>query len=457
MRGAASLGSFILTLAALCLLIPPNRDKQHLSTGSKLPPRPKVRRVSRGGAGGAGRSKQGLSAAVMSLQMARSPEAILSSLSEHGYDETFRTSHFAQGLLRLSKYVMPISANSIAASIRRDERLNKAWEAVLRRIELGDSKPEHVTDILVSLALLTTSSSSSSSSSSPPPSPSSQQVEGVATSLSMMALPSRLPRVLLGAASADPSRLDGQTLTSLVWAARRLGLSPPHGALKIESSLPFTLKMGVFDNLTVDSLLDEVDFKTEQVELQGKKLSERRQTAWQSSTNKPFRYSGKVMSPSPFTPLVQEIRDRIFKLTGVPYDCALLNLYPDGTSGMRFHSDPDQGIHWSTNTAVVSVGDTRLFVMREMDDHSKRHQFYVTSGDVLIMHGDCQQRYQHSIRTEEPGVRAAGVALDGSSSSSSSRSKHQRWSAALGPRISIVFKQSLEEEERWKRRGALAE
>ena len=36
------------------------------------------------------------------------------------------------------------------------------------------------------------------------------------------------------------------------------------------------------------------------------------------------------MNPVSLPPAVDRIRDHIEKLTGIRYDCALINLYPDG-------------------------------------------------------------------------------------------------------------------------------
>lgn len=87
---------------------------------------------------------------------------------------------------------------------------------------------------------------------------------------------------------------------------------------------------------------------------------------------------------------------------------------------MRYHSDPDVGTIWSQDTSVVSVGDTRQFVFRETLDHSRRHTFYLFSGDCVRMTGRCQQDYQHCIKVAKEDV---------------------------GPRISLVFKKSLAHTE----------
>lgn len=83
---------------------------------------------------------------------------------------------------------------------------------------------------------------------------------------------------------------------------------------------------------------------------------------------------------------------------------------------MRYHSDPDVGTVWTQDTSVVSVGDTRQFALRETLDHTRRHSFYLSSGDCVRMTAGCQRDYQHCVK----------VAKD-----------------EVGPRISLVFKQSI--------------
>lgn len=129
--------------------------------------------------------------------------------------------------------------------------------------------------------------------------------------------------------------------------------------------------------------------------------------AWLSDAGADFRYSGKVMRPEPggLTPLLAAVRDRLHERFGCHYDSVLINLYPDGKSGMRFHSDPLYD-EWSADTAVVSVGCARTLVFRASNDFSRRVQFVVRSGDVTRMHGDCQERWQHSIKVEREAADA---------------------------------------------------
>lgn len=83
---------------------------------------------------------------------------------------------------------------------------------------------------------------------------------------------------------------------------------------------------------------------------------------------------------------------------------------------MRYHSDPDVGMLWTQDTSVVSVGDTRQFIFRATEDHSRRHAFYVFGGDCVRMVGHCQRDFQHCVKAGKEGT---------------------------GPRVSLVFKKSI--------------
>ncbi|KAL3893762.1 MAG: hypothetical protein SGARI_007957, partial [Bacillariaceae sp.] len=183
--------------------------------------------------------------------------------------------------------------------------------------------------------------------------------------------------------------------------------------------LPFCIRPGFLGSKSVladfdspnDAVLEfvnQVDFQSDTIKTTSNRLvKERRQTAWQGDGNvAPFAYSGKSMPRMDWSPMVEAIRDDLHQYTSQYYDGCLLNYYPDGESGMRYHSDPDQGDLWGYETAVVSVGATRRFAFRAIDtnnDSKNRtpHSFLLFNGDVTEMFGDCQQRYQHTVKTAD--------------------------------------------------------
>ena len=196
----------------------------------------------------------------------------------------------------------------------------------------------------------------------------------------------------------------------------------------ISLNLPFRIRPAVFrdlDGFSVSELVRQVEFEVDDIRTPSNRLvKERRQTAWEGDDHvAPFAYSGKAMKRKPWSPLVLQVRDCLLEKTNEYYDGCLLNLYPDGGSGMRYHIDPDQGTLWGFETAVVSVGATRRFAFRALPDDptdndknpqdGNTHVFTLMHGDVIEMFEDCQMTYQHCVRTadakNEKAARASFV------------------------------------------------
>jgi alkylated DNA repair dioxygenase AlkB len=203
--------------------------------------------------------------------------------------------------------------------------------------------------------------------------------------------------------------------------------------------LPFRILPGCLlniPNLSVRGLQEQVEFAVDEIQTttsngdgRAERVQERRWTAWQGDSERvgPFLYSGKSMPRQDWSPLVEQIRDELFHNDGNTshgqyYNGCLLNLYPTGCSGMRYHVDPDQGSLWDYDTAVVSVGATRRFAFRRIhpgkDQQQLPHNFVVMHGDVTHMFGDCQRNFQHAVKNAEDKTETA-------------------------PRISLVFKRTF--------------
>lgn len=238
--------------------------------------------------------------------------------------------------------------------------------------------------------------------------------------------------------SLDAQRLGPHQLSGLIWSFdcfehQCATLVVPEG-IRVsfqDLKLPFRVRPGFlrkhatniegdeqFD-LTLAKIVSQVDFSAEEIRTSSNKVvRERRQTAWEGEGGVPgFAYSGKVMKTKPFSPVVRSVRDTLNEKMGSYYDCCLLNLYPDGDSGMRYHIDPDQGVAWGFDTCVVSVGATRRFAFREIPGksaakQSQPHNFVVMDGDVTHMFDKCQFEFQHTVKTsEDKGEKASRSSL----------------------------------------------
>ena len=271
---------------------------------------------------------------------------------------------------------------------------------------------------------------------------------------------------LIRRVASDPSGVSSHDATAARWACDRLGLftrtsSPVWDVPTVRAGetiaravegLPFKILPNLVPSIesssmetdeekvesedddsggfTVEALAKEVPFKAEKlVTRDGKRVDERRETCWMAEDGiGGLAYSGKVMSPTPFTPTIAKLRNLIEAETGEYFDCALLNLYPEGSVACKYHRDPDLGLLWATDSVIVSVGETRRFAFRELGKkEDESHWFRLRSGDCVWMFGNCNDDWEHCV------MRAEGEAGEND-----------------GARASVVFKRAL---SRGGRRG----
>ncbi|UJR86359.1 alpha-ketoglutarate-dependent dioxygenase AlkB family protein [Sandaracinus amylolyticus] len=137
-----------------------------------------------------------------------------------------------------------------------------------------------------------------------------------------------------------------------------------------------------------------------------------RRTAWHGDPGRVYSYSGRTFEPSPWTAPLAEIRDRVEELTGVRFDSVLVNEYRDGRDSLGWHADdePELGPHAPDDVLIasISLGAPRRFLLRHRRRGETR-ELPLGRGDLLVMGGTTQQRWQHSVpKTAKPvGARVS--------------------------------------------------
>lgn len=115
-----------------------------------------------------------------------------------------------------------------------------------------------------------------------------------------------------------------------------------------------------------------------------------------------YSYSGITHPPAAFPAALADIRDRVTREAGVPFTSCLANLYRDGSDSMGAHADNEPELGDAPVIASVSLGDRRRFVMADIHT-SARFEWMLGGGDLLVMSGDSQSRYRHSVpKTARP-------------------------------------------------------
>jgi alkylated DNA repair dioxygenase AlkB len=86
-----------------------------------------------------------------------------------------------------------------------------------------------------------------------------------------------------------------------------------------------------------------------------------------------------------------------------------MNLYEDGNHYIAPHSD-DEPL-WGDNPIIASLsfGETRKFILEEKFDKNsnssskqkKSYSFYLSNGSLLVMKGETQKYWKHSISKDK--------------------------------------------------------
>jgi len=153
-----------------------------------------------------------------------------------------------------------------------------------------------------------------------------------------------------------------------------------------------------------DQLRDTTPWEQHVVRLFGRSHPAPRLSAWYGDPDATYTYSGLQLSPQPWTPLLDQLRQRVSTLTSKPFNSALLNYYRDGADGMGWHSDDEPELGRDPCIASLSLGSERRFLLRhKTQSNLPTSQYLLGDGDLLIMQGKTQHYWKHQIpKTRRP-------------------------------------------------------
>ena len=80
----------------------------------------------------------------------------------------------------------------------------------------------------------------------------------------------------------------------------------------------------------------------------------------------------------------------------LPNNC-LINYYLDGKSKMGYHSDQTDILFENTGIAIISLGETREIIFRNIQNKENKVNYQLKTGSLLYMTQEVQEIWQHSI------------------------------------------------------------
>jgi len=96
-----------------------------------------------------------------------------------------------------------------------------------------------------------------------------------------------------------------------------------------------------------------------------------------------------------WTKELKRLKEKIENFTNQKFEICVLIYYPDGNSGVDFHSDY---IAFGDTSIIpsISLGEEREFKFREKESGVEVSQT-LENGSLIIMGEHCQDRYEHSL------------------------------------------------------------
>lgn len=149
--------------------------------------------------------------------------------------------------------------------------------------------------------------------------------------------------------------------------------------------------------ILLNKLIKETDWTQKAVLMYGKEVITPRLTAWFGDGDADYSIKGKREVPSPWTEDLLAIKSKVEKLAGMSFNSVLLNYYRDGNDSVSWHSDGDGIPGRNMFVASVSLGQERVFDIRNKENHTIKFNILLEDGSYLLMKGDFQDKWQHRI------------------------------------------------------------
>lgn len=149
-----------------------------------------------------------------------------------------------------------------------------------------------------------------------------------------------------------------------------------------------------------EALKKNIAWRQEPVIIMGKEIMQPRLTAWYGDEDKSYSYTGITMHPLPWTKELTLIKERIERITGHDFNSALLNQYRDGNDSIGWHRDNEKSLGINPVIASMSFGSERKFKLKHAKDKNAKAEVMVQSGSLLLMKGETQHHWYHSVPKE---------------------------------------------------------
>lgn len=153
-----------------------------------------------------------------------------------------------------------------------------------------------------------------------------------------------------------------------------------------------------------------IDWHQDTIKMYGKEHKLPRVSAWYGDSDRPYTYSGLTLHPKAWTDKLNLLRDELEKICKLRFNSVLLNWYRSGEDHISWHTDAEPELGKNPMIASVNFGESRRFLLRLKDAHEMKLELALHHGSVLVMAGELQHYWQHSVPKQKK-VKSSRVNL----------------------------------------------
>lgn len=132
------------------------------------------------------------------------------------------------------------------------------------------------------------------------------------------------------------------------------------------------------------------------ITLYGKQHKIPRLQAWYGDPNTAYKYSGLLMQPLAWDPVLKHLKTLCEETLNVRFNSVLANLYRDGMDSMGMHADDEPELGNNPIIASISLGQTRRFTFKHKQS-KESVKIELQHSSLLTMAGQTQKFWQHGM------------------------------------------------------------
>jgi alkylated DNA repair dioxygenase AlkB len=148
----------------------------------------------------------------------------------------------------------------------------------------------------------------------------------------------------------------------------------------------------IFDQNFFEPSPDLFDFVVDNISWNDKMLARKTASFGQHNV-----YSDNPMPLEPLHSFMLELSVLLEPIIGFKPNNCFLNYYENGTSKMGWHGDSTHFLEENTGTAILSIGDTRIFQLRRNAVPTELLNYVLKPGSLIYMPTAIQKDWQHAI------------------------------------------------------------